>query len=143
MQDERKEKHVFYIYKVEKNKDSFWQFKYANLLFEVKAFNIKKYDMFMILGHKIDRIENKIIFLIDFGKSLLLFNRFLTGIKATFKFLKYPEVSTCKHNMRFQKLMRQTFFFAKLITLICQQYLNKQNGLPTRLQIPRFKRQGA
>lgn len=60
----------------------------------------------MILGHKIDRIENKIIFLIDFGESLLLFNRFLTGIKATFKFLKYPEVSTCKHNMRFQKLMR-------------------------------------
>lgn len=57
MQDERKEKHVFYMYKVEKNKDSFWQFKYSNLLFEVKAFNIKKYDMFMILGHKIDRIE--------------------------------------------------------------------------------------
>lgn len=126
-----------------KNKDSFWQFKYANLLFEVKAFNIKKYDMFMILGHKLIELKNKIIFLIDFGKSLLPFNRFLTGIKATFKFLKYPEVSTCKHNMRFQKLMRQTFFFAKLITLICQQYLNKQNGLPTRLQIPRFKRQGA
>lgn len=126
-----------------KNKDSFWQFKYANLLFEVKAFNIKKYDMFMILGHKLIELKNKIIFLIDFGESLLLFNRFLTGIKATFKFLKYPEVSTCKHNMRFQKLMRQTFFFAKLITLICQQYLNKQNGLPTRLQIPRFKRQGA
>lgn len=58
MQDERKEKHVFYIYKVEKNKDSFWQFKYANLLFEVKAFNIKNYDMFMILGHKL--IELKI-----------------------------------------------------------------------------------
>lgn len=42
---------------LKKNKDSFWQFKYANILFEVKAFNIKKYDMFMILGHKIDRIE--------------------------------------------------------------------------------------
>lgn len=44
--------------KLKKNKDSFWQFKYANLLFEVKAFNIKKYDMFMILGHKL--IELKI-----------------------------------------------------------------------------------
>lgn len=43
--------------KLKKNKDSFWQFKYANLLFEVKAFNIKNYDMFMILGHKIDRVE--------------------------------------------------------------------------------------
>lgn len=45
------------MYKVEKNKDSFWQFKYVNFLFEVKVFNIKNYDMFMILGYKIDRIE--------------------------------------------------------------------------------------
>lgn len=86
----------------------------ANLLFEVKAFNIKNDDMFMILGHELIELKNKIIFLIDFGKSLLLFNRFLTGIKATFKFLKYPEVSTCKHNMRFQKVNEIDIFLCKI-----------------------------
>lgn len=70
--------------------------------------------MFMILGHELIELKNKIIFLIDFGKSLLLFNRFLTGIKATFKFLKYPEVSTCKHNMRFQKVNEIDIFLCKI-----------------------------
>lgn len=70
--------------------------------------------MFMILGHKLIELKNKIIFLIDFGKSLLLFNRFLTGFKATFKFLKYPEVSTCKHNMRFQKVNEIDIFLCKI-----------------------------
>lgn len=46
--------------------------------------------MFMILGHELIELKNKIIFLIDFGESLLLLNRFLTGIKATFKFFEIP-----------------------------------------------------
>lgn len=59
--------------------------------------------MFMILGHELIELKNKIIFLIDFGKSLLLFNRFLTGIKATFK-----------HNMRFQKVNEIDIFLCKI-----------------------------
>lgn len=87
--------------KLKKNKDSFWQFKYVNFLFEVKVFNIKNYDMFMILGYELIELKNKIIFLIDFGKFLLFFNCFFIGIKVIFKFLKYFEVLICKYNMWF------------------------------------------